>query len=82
MNKRKIKESNFLIIFFPFLIVLSALLTLAPVVVPKILGANIPTVIVIAYSAVVAGMYVPILTRCITASIEISREKRVNKERK
>ena len=82
MNKRKIKESNFLIIFFPFLIVLSALLTLAPVVVPKILGANIPTVIVIAYSAVVAGMYVPILTLCLTASIEISREKRGNKERK
>lgn len=82
MIKRKIKESNFLIIFFPFLIVLSALLTLAPVVVPKILGANIPTVIVIAYSAVVTGMYVPILTRCITASIEISRENRGNKERK
>ena len=79
MNKRKIKESNFLIIFFPFLIVLSALLTLAPVVVPKILGANIPTVIIVAYSAVVAGIYAPILTRCIIASIEISRE---NKKRK
>lgn len=79
MIKKKIKESNLLIILFPFLVVLSALLTLAPIVVPKILGANIPTVIVIAYSAVVAGMYVPILTRCITASIEISRE---NKKRK
>ena len=79
MIKKKIKESNFLIILFPFLIVLSALLTLAPVVVPKILGANIPTVIIVAYSAVVAGIYAPILTRCIIASIEISRE---NKERK
>ena len=79
MIKRKIKESNFLIILFPFLIVLSALLTLAPIVVPKILGANIPTVIIVAYSAVVAGLYVPILTRCITASIKISRE---NKKRK
>ena len=79
MIKKKTKESNLLIILFPFLIVLSALLTLAPVVVPKILGANIPTVIVIAYSAVVAGVYVPILTRCIIASIEISRE---NKKRK
>lgn len=82
MIKEKIKESNFLIILFPFLIVLSALLTLAPVVVPKILGANIPTVIIIAYSAVVAGMYVPMLTRSIVTSIEISREKRGNKERK
>ena len=79
MIKKKIKESNFLIILFPFLIVLSALLTLAPIVVPKILGANIPTVIIVAYSAVVAGVYVPILTRCIIASIEISRE---NKKRK
>ena len=79
MIKKKIKESNLLIILFPFLIVLSALLTLAPIVVPKILGANIPTVIVIAYSAVVAGIYAPILTRCIIASIEISRE---NKKRK
>lgn len=79
MIKKKIKESNFLIILFPFLIVLSALLTLAPVVVPKILGANIPTVIVIVYSAMVAGMYVPMLTRGIVTSIEISRE---NKERK
>ena len=79
MIKEKIKESNFLIILFPFLIVLSALLTLAPVVVPKILGANIPTVIVIVYSAMVAGMYVPMLTRGIVTSIEISRE---NKERK
>ena len=82
MIKEKIKESNFLIILFPFLIVLSALLTLAPVVVPKILGANIPTVIVIVYSAMVAGMYVPMLTRSIVTSIEISREKRGNKERK
>ena len=79
MIKEKIKESNFLIILFPFSIVLSALLTLAPVVVPKILGANIPIVIIIAYSAVVAGMYVPMLTRSIVTSIEISRE---NKERK
>ena len=79
MIKKKIKESNLLIILFPFLIVLSALLTLAPIVVPKILGANIPTVIIVAYSAVVAGVYVPILTRCIIASIEISRE---NKKRK
>ena len=79
MIKKKIKESNFLIILFPFLIVLSALLTLAPIVVPKILGANIPTVIIVAYSAVVAGLYVPILIRCITASIKISRE---NKKRK
>ena len=82
MIKKKIKESNFLIILFPFLVVLAALLTLAPIVVPKILGANIPTVIIVAYSAVVAGLYVPILTRCIIASIEISREKRGNKERK
>ena len=79
MIKKKIKESNLLIILFPFLIVLSALLTLAPIVVPKILGANIPTVIIVAYSAVVAGLYVPILTRCIIASIKISRE---NKKRK
>lgn len=79
MIKKKTKESNLLIILFPFLIVLSALLTLAPVVVPKILGANIPTVIIVAYSAVVAGIYAPILTRCIIASIEISRE---NKKRK
>ena len=76
---KKTKESNLLIILFPFLIVLSALLTLAPVVVPKILGANIPTVIIVAYSAVVAGLYVPMLTRSIVTSIEISRE---NKERK
>lgn len=75
MIKEKIKESNFLIILFPFLIVLSALLTLAPIVVPKILGANIPTVIVIVYSAAVAGMYVPMLTRGIVTSIEISREQ-------
>ena len=79
MIKKKTKESNLLIILFPFLIVLSALLTLAPIVVPKILGANIPTVIIVAYSAVVAGIYAPILTRCIIASIEISRE---NKKRK
>lgn len=79
MIKEKIKESNFLIIFFPFSIVLSALLTLTPVVVPKILGANIPIVIVIAYSAVVAGMYVPMLTRSIVTSIEISRENKEGK---
>ena len=79
MIKKKTKESNLLIILFPFLVVLAALLTLAPIVVPKILGANIPTVIIVAYSAVVAGIYAPILTRCIIASIEISRE---NKKRK